>query len=342
VIPTSRARLGLACLAFGASLMSAHSVELDDELPVYEPAPNVSGVVTSIGSDTMNDVMTLWLEGFLRLYPGKVRASIEGRGSATAPPALLHGRATFAPMSRRMTLAERQAFEKKHGYAPTEIAVGLDMLAVFVHEDNPLRSIDLSQVDAIFSTERKGGHAEDVLSWADLGLSGAYGRQPIRLFGRNQASGTHRFFREHALFGGQFKPAVQAQVGGAPIVAQIARDKYAMGYGGIGFLKDGVRSVPLAMAPGAKPIPATAEYAYTGEYPLSRLLFLYIDLEPGTALDPLRAEFLRYVLSKAGQEAILAAGYYPVSASSARSTLKALGLARATQTTRGQPESHAR
>ena len=312
-------------LALAAGLATA-STE-DERLPEYRPESEVSGMLRTVGSDTMNDLMTVWMEGFLRRHPGRVRAVIEGRGSATGPPALLHGSASFAAMSRRMTTDERKAFEEKRGYSPTEVVASLDLLAVYVHAENPLRSLDLVELDALYSRDLRRERGEPVESWADLGLDGLWSRRAPRRLGRNVASGTNQYFRREVLLGGRFREDVETQVDGEALLILLARDRYAIGYGGIGLQREGVRALPLAPAPGARPVPPTEEFAYTGEYPLSRLLFLYLDLEPGTRLDPLRAEFLRYVFSREGQAAVAGAGCYPVSTSSALSTLRSLRIA---------------
>jgi phosphate transport system substrate-binding protein len=325
VPPTPRRAIGLAVLSIFAGL--APAAPLEEELPEYAPEVEVEGSLRTVGSDTMNDLLTVWMEDFLRRHPGRVRAVIEGRGSATGPPALLHGAADFAAMSRRMTTEERQAFEREHGFAPTEVVVALDMLAVYVHAENPLRSLDLVELDALFSRDLRRERGAPVESWADLGLDGLWARRAPRRLGRNPASGTHQYFRQNVLLGGAFRDDVESQVDSAALLTLVARDRYAVGYGGIGLLREGVRAVPLAPAPGARPVPPTQEFAYTGEYPLSRLLFLYLDLEPGTRLDPLRAEFLRYVFSREGQAEVAAVGCYPVSPSSALSTLRSLRIA---------------
>jgi phosphate transport system substrate-binding protein len=325
VTPISRRAIGLVVLTLFAGL--APAAALEDEFPEYRPGAEVSGNLRMVGSDTMNDLMTLWSEAFLRHHPGRVRAVLEGRGSATGPPALLHGTAAFAPMSRRMTTQERQAFERKNGYAPTEVVVALDLLAVYVNAANPLRSLDLVELDAIYSRDLKRERGAAVETWAALGLDGVWSHRAPRRLGRNRASGTHQYFRENVLLGGAFRDDVEAQVDGVDVLRLVARDRYAIGYGGIGLQREGVRAVPLASAPGARPVPPTQEFAYTGEYPLSRLLFLYLDLEPGTRLDPLRADFLRFVFSREGQGAVTAAGCYPVSVSSAKSTLRSLRIA---------------
>ena len=166
------AMLAVLFAFIGNNDMQVHAqVKVDEKLEVYKKAPGVSGSIKSVGSDTMNNLMTLWLEGFRKHYPG-VRFEIEGKGSNTAPPALIGGTATFGPMSRPMKPDEVDAFEKKFGYKPTSITTSIDMLAIYVHKDNPLTHLSLAQADAIFSSTRKLGAAEDITRWGQLGLSG--------------------------------------------------------------------------------------------------------------------------------------------------------------------------
>jgi phosphate transport system substrate-binding protein len=286
----------------------------------------VSGTLKSIGSDTMNNEMTLWAEGFLGMYPN-VKVEIEGKGSSTAPPALIAGTSQFGPMSRAMKGQEIDDFEKRYGYKPTGLATSIDMLAVYVHKDNPIKGLTLQQVDAIFSKTRRGGHASDIRTWGDLGLTGEWASKPISLYGRNSASGTYGYFKENALFGGDYKDEVKEQPGSSSVVQGVATDRYAIGYSGIGYKTADVRAVPLAEAASSKMVEAAAENAYTGEYPLARFLYAYVNFKPNSRLDPLRREFVRYIFSKQGQLDVVKDGYYPVPATVAREQLQSVGIA---------------
>ncbi len=322
--------LGTSALAsLLATAATAQAVKVDAKIAPYTPVAGVSGNVKSIGSDTLNNLMTLWAEGFKKQYPA-VSIEIEGKGSSTAPPALIEGTATFGPMSREMKQKEIDDFEKKYGYKPTAIPTSIDMLGVYVHKDNPIASLTLQQVDAIFSKTRKGGLEKDIVTWGELGLTGDWADKPISLYGRNSASGTYGYFKEHALFKGDFKDAVKEQPGSSSVVQGVAADKYAIGYSGIGYMTADVRAVPLAKDAKSSPVPATPENAYSGNYPMSRFLFVYINYKPGSALDPLRREFVRYMLSKQGQEDVVKDGYYPLTPKHVTDALKSIGLATST------------
>lgn len=316
---------GVALAAALAARPALAQVSVDPGLPEYKPVKGVSGTIKSIGSDTLNNLMTLWAEGFLKVYPN-VQIEIEGKGSSTAPPALIEGTANFGPMSREMKSQEIDDFEKKYGYKPTAIPTSIDMLAVYVHKDNPIDGLTLPQVDAIFSKSRRGGHDQEITRWGQLGLTGAWASQPISLYGRNSASGTYGYFKEHALFKGDFKDSVKEQPGSSSVVQGVATDRWAIGYSGIGYKTADVRAVPLAADASSPFIPAAPEYAYTGEYPLARFLYVYVNHKPGSEMDPLRREFIRYVFSKQGQSDVVKDGYYPVPAEIAAETLEKLGI----------------
>ncbi len=300
----------LFCLLAGATA-AQDAVEVDPQIPAYTQVEGVSGSLKSMGSDTMNNLMTLWGEGFGRVYPG-VRLEVEGKGSGTAPPALTGGLAHFAPMSRAMKADEIDRFEKKFGYKPVVVRAALDVLAVYVNKDNPVVSLTLPEVDAIFSKTRRGGFAKDIASWGDLGLTSAWANLPVSAYGRNSASGTYGYFKEHALFKGDFKDTVREQPGSSSVVQAVAADRAGVGYSGIGYRTADVRAVPLATAPGEPPFAADMENAYAGTYPLSRFLYIYVNREPNRPLDPLRAQFLRYVLSREGQRVVVKDGYIPL------------------------------
>jgi phosphate transport system substrate-binding protein len=303
----------------GVALAGAQ-VQVDPGLTPYKTVSGISGNISSVGSDTLNNLMTLWAETFQKFYPN-AKIQIEGKGSSTAPPALIAGTAQLGPMSRAMKGTEIDGFEKKYGYKPTPIRTSVDALAVFVNKDNPVKCLTLAQVDAAFSKSRRGGHSEDVKTWGQLGLTGEWAAKPVSLYGRNSASGTYGFFKEHVLKNGDFKDEVKEQPGSAAVVQGATVDRFAMGYSGIGYATAGVRAVPLAEKTGGKCEEATADNAYSGEYPLARFLFVYVNKAPNKPLDPLTREFAKLVLSKEGQEAVVKDGYFPIPAQIAKEEL---------------------
>jgi len=298
---------------------------IDPLIPSYKAVEGVSGSIKSIGSDTMNNLMALWRDEFLRFYPG-VTVEVDGKGSNTAPPALTEGTAAFGPMSRPMKAEESDGFERKWGYKPTPVKTSIDALAVFVHKDNPIRGLTLEQADAIFSKTRKSGYARDITTWGDLGLTGEWQNRPITLYGRNSASGTYLYFKEHALAKGDYKDSVKEQPGSSAVVSGVKNDKSAIGYSGIGYVTADVRAVPLAAKTGQPFVEAIPEKAYSGEYPLARALLVYVNIAPNTKLDTLRGEFLRLILSRQGQEAVVKDGYFPLPARIVADEMRKVGL----------------
>ena len=284
---------------------------VDEALPDYEKVSGVSGNLSSVGSDTLANLMTLWAEEFKRVYPN-VNIQIQAAGSSTAPPALSEGTSNLGPMSRLMKDNEIEAFEKKHGYKPTPIAVAIDALAVFVHKDNPIEGLSLQQVDAIFSSNRTCGAQQDITNWGQLGLSGAWSNRGIQLYGRNSVSGTYGYFKQHALCKGDFKNNVNEQPGSASVVQSVSSSLNGIGYSGIGYTTSSVRAVPLAITPGKPFVEAVPANAINGSYPLARFLYVYVNKQPGKEMDPLTSQFLAMVLSKQGQEVVVKDGYIPV------------------------------
>jgi phosphate transport system substrate-binding protein len=316
----TRALAVMAAAVLCATAVAAAPVKLDPGLSPYKPVSGVSGNLSSVGSDTLNNLMTLWAESFNKHYPN-ARIQIEGKGSSTAPPALISGTAQLGPMSRAMKGTEIDQFEKKYGYKPTVLRTSVDALAVFVHKDNPIKCLTMAQVDAVFSKSRRAGHKEDITTWGRLGLTGEWAAKPISLYGRNSASGTYGFFKEQALKNGDFKDQVKEQPGSASVVQGATVDRFAMGYSGIGYATAGVRAVPIAEKAGSKCVTAEAENAYDGSYPLARFLYVYINKAPGKALDPLTREFVKLIVSRDGQEAVIKDGYFPIPASIAKEEL---------------------
>ncbi len=310
----------LASAILSAPAVLAEESHLDPALPEYKSVSGVSGNLNSMGSDTLNNLMTLWAEGFKKAYPN-VNIQIEGKGSSTAPPALIEGTAQIGPMSRPMKAEEIDAFERKYGYKPTEVKVAIDALAVFAHKDNPIKGIGMRQIDSVFSKTRKRG-GDDITEWGQLGLDAWKGRA-ISLFGRNSASGTYGFFQEHALNKGDFKPTVKEQPGSSAVVQGIGADPYAIGYSGVGYKTSGVRALPVAGDDGEF-FEANYDNALSGDYPLARFLVVYVNKKPGQPLDKLTLEFLKFVLGKEGQATVEKDGYFPMPAEVAAGVLDSL------------------
>ena len=309
-----------ATLVLGAVLAHAQAVQVDSSIAAYQKASGVSGNINSVGSDTMNNMMALWAETFRKMYPN-VKIQIEGKGSGTAPPALIAGTSQFGPMSRPMRTTEIDQFEAKYGYKPTQIRTSYDALAVYVNKDNPLEKLTLAQVDAVFSkTRRRGGKGS--ATWGALGLTGDWASRPISIYGCNSASGTYGFFKEHVLQNGDYKDEVKEQPGSASVVQGVTEDRFGVGYSGIGYKTSGVKALQLA----EKDQFFDGAYANvtSGKYPLSRFLLIYVNKAPGKPLDPLVKEYLKLILSKEGQEVVVKDGYLPLPASLVKEELAKL------------------
>lgn len=319
-LKTIAAALAACAVATFAPVTMAQSVEVDAALPSYEKVAGVSGNFTSIGSDTLNNLMTLWAEAYKRYYPN-VNIQIQGAGSSTAPPALTEGTSNFGPMSRMMNAKEVEAFEKKHGYKPTAVPVAIDALAVYVNKDNPIKGLSMPQVDAIFSSTRKCGGAADITKWGQVGLTGEWADRAIAIYGRNSVSGTYGYFKEHALCKGDFKKNVAEQPGSASVVQSVTGQINAIGYSGIGYKTSGVRAVPLANKEGQPFVEADAKHAIDGTYPLARVLYVYVNKKPNQPLPPMEREFFRMVLSKQGQTVVVKDGFVPLPAKMADKAL---------------------
>lgn len=302
------AAAGLLTTAF-----AGQAAGVDPSLPDYKKASGVSGNLSSVGSDTLANLMTLWAEEFKREYPN-INIQVQAAGSSTAPPALTEGTSNLGPMSRAMKGNEIEAFEKKFGYKPTAIRVAIDALAVYVHKDSPIKGLTIPQVDAVFSSTRKCGYKDDVTRWGQLGLTGSWAQRDMQLFGRNSVSGTYGYFKERALCKGDFKTTVNEQPGSASVVQSVSASINGIGYSGVGYKTSGVKAVPLANKEGEPFVEPTEENSIKGEYPLSRFLYIYVNKKPNQPLPPLEREFLKMVLSKTGQTVVVKDGYIPVPA----------------------------
>ena len=313
------AAAGVAALAATAHV-GAQALKIDPKLQPYRRVSGVAGSLGSVGSDTMNNMMTLWAETFRKAYPS-VKIQVEGKGSSTAPPALIAGTAQFGPMSRQMRSSEIDQFETRYGYKPVELKTAYDGLAVYVNKDNPIEKLTLAQLEAIFGKSRKRGYKADLRTWGQLGLTGDWANRPISMYGRNSASGTYGFFREHVLQNGDYKTTVKEQPGSASVVQGVTEDRFGIGYSGIGYRTSGVKAVALAETEKGPFSDGSYEDVQSGKYPLWRFLYVYVNKAPGKPLDPLVGEFLKLIYSREGQEVVVKDGYMPLSAAQAQAEL---------------------
>ena len=311
-------------LALLLSLAFFPSFAQDSVLTDYKKKAGVSGSLTSVGSDTLAGIMTLWVEAFQRLYPS-VNGQVQASGSSTAPPALVEQTAQFGPMSRPMRTREIEAFQRQHGYLPTELKVAIDAIGIFVHRDNPIKGLNFKQLDSIFSATLRCGATESIVTWSQLGLEDDWAKSSMQLFGRNSVSGTYGYFKKNALCGGDFRDNVNEQPGSASVVQSVASAINTIGYSGIGHQMSMVKLLPIARS-GSDYVKATQENIGSGKYPLSRYLYIYLNKAPSQPLSPIEREFIRFIYSQQGQSLVSKEGYVPISARIAQSELKKVGL----------------
>jgi phosphate transport system substrate-binding protein len=325
--------------------------EVDRTVAVYRPEANLNGFLTIAGSDTMQPLLVRLVKAFRYWHPS-VSIAVEGerRQPNTAQHAIqpfLDGIARqrrgdgpessghqgsslvrMLSISRPLNQEEIAQFVERHGYKPIAIPIAMDAVAVYVNQANPLEGLTLEQVEAIFGATRKRGAPWDISTWGQLGLAFEWDNRPIILYGRHeQFSGTRSFFREHVLLGGEFKKTVREQLGPALVAIAIGEDVAGIGYGGIGFQTSAIRAVPLAEKAGMPFVEPTRESVTTGNYPLGRQLYLYLNHQPNEQLPPLIAEFLKFVNSQEGQQIVVRAGLYPLSPIQVARNLKVINAA---------------
>ena len=276
--------------ALSSLSMAAEKVTVDSSIKPYAPTSGVSGNLSAVGSDTLNNLMTLWAEGFSKKYPS-VKIGVEGKGSSTAPPALTAGTA-------------------------------LDAVAFFVNKNNPIQALSLSQIDSIFSSTFKRG-GSNISDWGDAGVPSMKGKA-ISIYGRNSASGTNGFVKEIALKKGDYKNSVKEQPGSSAVVQGISSDEQGIGYSGIGYVTSGVKTLSLAEKGGQVAVQPSYDNCISGKYPLSRYLLIYVNKKPGEPLDTLTREFIKFIVSKDGQEIVTKDGYYPIPAKVSADVLKSI------------------
>lgn len=308
--------LGLTAMVAVAVLPETTRAQLkpktDPQIHAYVPTSStITGSLTVVGSETMKPLIEQWEGKLKEIYP-HVDIKVKSSGSEMGPPALLEGRAQVAAVSRKLTSAEISEFTKRHGYGPTEVAVATDALAVFVHRDNPITGLTFRELDAMFCKERRRGADHPITKWGELGLDGEWSQADIWLHGRSSSSGSGALFREQVCLNGEFNSKLMEEPGSASVVAEVMKDRYAIGFSGIGYKTSTVRPVPLSERNGSAFVEATFETAINGTYPLERKLYLYVDKPPKGELPALVSEFVKFATSHEGQELVVKQGFFPL------------------------------
>lgn len=301
-------------LLFAAAIQASGQIKpsLDTKVSPYQLVSGLTGALSVSGSETMQPLTESWAAGLRQRYRG-ITIKVESSGSETGLAALLEGKAQIASMSRRMTQEEVVEFKREFGYEPTEIPVAVDALAVFVHKDNPIEGLSLAQLDAMFSKERRRGWTYPVNTWGDvLVLEEGWTDAPIHLYGRNSKSGTASFFKEHVLNGAAFKNTMTMGVGLASVVVELMKDPLGVGFSGIGYQTSEIRPVPLALVERGRYVQPSFQTAMDGSYPLRRNLYLYVNRPSKIGASSLLTEYVKFALSRQGQQFVLDHGYYPL------------------------------
>ena len=318
-----RTMVALAVVAAGHVGMAEE--HLDPQLPSYQPIDNLKGTIVLVGSDTMSQVAAAWKDRFKQFYPD-VDIKIVVKGATNAVPSVMNGEATIGMLSREATAEEIKAFTDKKGYAPKLLVPTLERIGVYVHEDNPIESLTLAQVDAIFSSTLKRGEKAEIKTWEQAGVTGELAAQPISLRGRSATTGSQGFFQTLVLQGGEFRTGMTEEKDNLTLVKAIAADPTAIGFSGEMYQISGIKAVPIALSAGEAAYAIDSFADENGTYPIVRPLQFVVDHAPNTEFPAVEREFLKYVFSLMGQEDVVKAGFHPISSSPAKTALSAVGL----------------
>lgn len=309
--------LTTATSTFGQTPMAGHSV--DPTLPTYERVERLQGQLTLTGSSTMSHVAATWGDSFRRMYPD-VQINIKVEGAVNAVDSVINGTSGIGLLSRNIEEDEVRKFYAKFGYVPTVLTPALEPQGIFVQKSNPIESLSLSQLDAIFSTSLKRGESKSATTWGELGLKGEWAKMPIAPQGRLAATGSQVFFQAAIMGGGDFRPDMVDHASNPELIAAIAKDPRSIGFAGSTFDNPDVKLVPISWKTGEQAVDV-----YNSAYPLVRRLQLVVNNNPQGKLDPLQMEFLKYVFSQNGQRDVVIGGFLPVPSGAANIALQAIG-----------------
>jgi phosphate transport system substrate-binding protein len=296
-----------------------YSAKIDPAIPEYKPVQGLSGSLKGVESNTVTDVMQAWIDGFRKIYP-EVEISVEIGGSGQGGPRLTSGVADFGFISREMMGREETPFIDKFGYKPLAVAVAGGSLAVkaftdsivfIVNKDNPLDEISFPQLDAMYSLTHNRGIREPITTWGQLGLKGEWADKPIHLWGVQIPNGYDNFVNMHVLATGQWRGDINTLPTVIPLSDKVAADKYAISYTGLAWnTNPGTKVLKLATHEGGPYYAPTFENVAAQTYPLSRVIYIFANCRPGEPLNPVLREFIRYALSRQGQQAVVKDAIY--------------------------------
>ena len=303
--------------------------KLDPALSAYHPSTKLSGSLKMVGPDVMVNLMKLWVGKFEEVNPD-VKVAIESVAPGASIAGLTDGSAQLAPAARELFPAETAPFEQKYGYQPYAIRAGVgsyrtpgktSALAFFVNKENPIENLSMAQLDAIYSSTRRRGYKNDITTWGQLGVKGEWADKPIVAYEVKRPNGQSAFLGERVLANGEYKDGIRAlPPSGAgnvfkEIVERITADRYAIGYATFADATPGVKPLGLSETEGGPYFKGTFDEVASMKYPLSRFIYIFVNRPPGKPLDRLLREFLNFVLSREGQDALVKEGFFlPLSA----------------------------
>lgn len=317
--------LALVALAFGQSRAA--------DLPAYQPHVKLAGDMRITCETSAEPLMKIWVERFAQFQPG-LEIIAKGTSPLASVPMVASGAYDLGFPARELWAYEVENFRRIRGYEPTVIMVGLGAhrtagltpaLGVYVNANNPIERITLAQLDAIYSDERRRGSPKPVTTWGDLGLTGEWAARPVAAHIHRLPNGVDYFVQLIVTKGADFRPSViqlpmrLGKLGPDEVIADaVARNPAAIGFGCLGTAVPGMKTIALAENAHGPYYRGTLEEVKSMAYPLARPIYMVIDRAPGQPVDPKQAEFLAYVLSQEGQDAITAAdGWLPLPAAAA-------------------------
>lgn len=317
--------LYLGCGLPIAGAATSQEVQVDPSLPDYVPHQHVAGsMVGYSGMDTVEQMMAAWNAAFRKFHPDARFSVVQKDGLGP------EDRIALGPHTMEVFHPTDLAYENAYGYEPFRVKIcaaayilksHVSAIGVYVNKDNPLTSISLRKLDAIFSAERRRGYPADITTWGQLGLTGPWAERPIHLYGFYWRDDVTDYFKKLVMLDAPFKPTYEVPGGdmsrntpkvAAAIMSALAQDPDGISFGNASYMTDQVKTLGLSVKGVVSQFTLTD--VASGRYPLQRYLYIYVNRKPGQPLDPLVKEFLRLVLSRQGQSLVSQDHYLPLPA----------------------------
>ena len=302
--------VGLSCFGWLQAQTAQIRAKVPASIPKYQPLVQVKGALDLSGADELADLGDEWSSAFRKVHP-ESNLIYRSKHTKDAVKEFVDGSSLLVLAARELSADEVKAFQGKFGYMPMRIPVCMDANIVFVNKNNPLTSITMEQLDAIYSKSRLGGAKSPALVWGDLGLKGEWAKLPITAYARVEGTATRASFAEKAMLKGEYRAGIVDRDDPSSLAEAVMTDQAGIAFGTMASWYFANKVLPVVPAHGEDARFPSQEAVTTSRYPMPRLFYAYLNRTPGKPLPAPINEVIHFLLTQEGQSAVADAGLLP-------------------------------